>query len=108
MNPITDDKLPELQALCRRLGVLRLDVFGSAAIGAFDAARSDIDFIVSFDDVTAKDIFERYFGLKEGLEALFDCPVDLVMDGAMRNRYFIESANRSRRTVYASAIAPVA
>lgn len=106
MNPLTEDKLLEVQALCRRFGVLRLEVFGSAGTGAFDPARSDMDFIVEYDDVAAKDIFERYFGLKEALEALFGRSVDLVMAGAMRNRYFVESANRSRRTVYASALAP--
>jgi hypothetical protein len=54
------------------------------------------------------DMFERYFGLKESFEALFGRPVDLVMAGAMRNPYFIESANRSRRPVYASALASTA
>jgi predicted nucleotidyltransferase len=55
MNPLTDDKLLEVQALCRRFGLLRLDLFGSAATGAFDPARSDMDFIVEYDDVAAKD-----------------------------------------------------
>jgi predicted nucleotidyltransferase len=35
--------------LCRRYGVRRLDVFGSAARGAdFDVATSDVDFLVQF------------------------------------------------------------
>jgi hypothetical protein len=32
----------ELQALCRRLHVQRLDLFGSAARGDFDPERSDM------------------------------------------------------------------
>jgi predicted nucleotidyltransferase len=102
MNPLTEERLSEAQALCRRFGVHRLDVFGSAATGSFDPATSDIDFIVEFEDARSSDMFERYFGLKESFEALFGRPVDLVMAGAMRNPYFIESANRSRRPVYAS------
>ena len=36
-----------LVALCRRHGVARLDVFGSAARGVdFDPARSDVDLLV--------------------------------------------------------------
>jgi predicted nucleotidyltransferase len=108
MNPLTEERINEVQALCRRFGVHRLDVFGSAATGSFDPATSDIDFIVEFEDERSPDMFERYFGLKESFEALFDRPVDLVMAGAMRNPYFIESANRSRRPVYASAHASAA
>lgn len=38
-----------IAALCRRHGVARLEVFGSAARGEdFDPARSDADFLVEF------------------------------------------------------------
>jgi len=108
MNPLTEERINEGHALCQRFGVQRLDVFGSAATGSFDPATSDIDFIVEFEDARSPDIAERYFGLKESFEALFGRSVDLVMAGAMRNPYFIESANRSRRPVYASALASAA
>jgi predicted nucleotidyltransferase len=39
-----------IAALCRQYGVLRLDLFGSAATGAFDPATSDLDFIAAFAD----------------------------------------------------------
>jgi predicted nucleotidyltransferase len=89
-------------------GVHRLDVFGSPATGSFDPATSDIDFIAEFEDASSPDFAERCFGLKESFEALFGRPVDLVMAGAMRNPYFIESANRSRRSVYACSRASAA
>ena len=41
---IVETNLPALQALCRRFGVRRLDLFGSAATGRFDPALSDLDF----------------------------------------------------------------
>ena len=66
----------ELQELCRRFHVRRLDVFGSAARGDFDPARSDIDFLVEF--AVGKDDFARFIDFKEALEALLDRPVDLV------------------------------
>ena len=44
-----------LAALCRRHGVARLDVFGSAARGAdFDPARSDVDLLVEFAPSTPR------------------------------------------------------
>lgn len=95
-----DLRQTELSALCRRYGVRRLDLFGSAAIGAFDPARSDVDFLVDFDE-DAAGLFDRYFGLKESLEALYGRPVDLVSAGSLRNPYFIAAVNETRRLVYA-------
>jgi predicted nucleotidyltransferase len=70
----------ELQALCRRFHVRRLDVFGSAARGNdFDPARSDLDFLVEFDPRAAEALsLTAYFDFKSALEALFGRGVDLV------------------------------
>ena len=59
----------EIAALCRRFGVRRLAVFGSAARGAdFDPARSDVDFLVEF---AAHDgDFARLSGLQGGAGSL--------------------------------------
>lgn len=90
--------------ICRRYGVKQLELFGSAATGEFEPGRSDLDFIVEFrDDFDYEGgLFTRYFGLKEELESLLELPVDLVMARAVRNPYFLESVNHSRRTVYAA------
>lgn len=90
----------EIAELCARFGVRRLEVFGSAATGKFDPARSDIDFLVKFDAPKRMSALEQYFGFKEALEALFARPVDLVEEGASTNRYFLESLNKSRRLLH--------
>jgi predicted nucleotidyltransferase len=91
-----------LQALCRRFHVRRLDLFGSATRGDFDPEHSDIDFIVEFERDTPLHPFDAYFGLKEGLEALFGRRVDLVMPGAIKNPYRKASIEQDRETVYAA------
>ena len=68
----------------------RLLLFGSAGTEHFDAATSDIDFLVEFDDAPVSR-FDAYFGIKEALEALFGRPVDLVSTAALENPYFAES-----------------
>ncbi len=93
--------------LCRRFGVRRLELFGSAATSAFDPRQSDFDFIVEFGDKTSG-LFDDYFGLKEALESLYRQPVDLVMAGAMRNPHFVRAANATRRLVYAAEDAQAA
>ena len=69
---------PQLTVLCRRYGVTRLDVFGSAARGDdFNPARSDADFLVTFSPVARNDLV-LFADFKEALEALLGRPVELV------------------------------
>ena len=101
MDRVAFDPRPaDLAELCRRFGVRRLDLFGSAATGAFDPSRSDVDFLVEFDEDSTR-LFDRYFGLKESLEALFGRPVDLVTESALENPYFRARVEAERRPVYA-------
>ncbi len=99
-----DNNRDAISRLCQKFGVRRLEVFGSAATGAFESARSDVDFVVDFDDQQVQGLFKRYFGFKEALEGLFGRPVDLVMPDAMKNPFFIASVNATRQPVYAAEI----
>jgi predicted nucleotidyltransferase len=102
MLPLIAEHRSEIAALCRRFGVRRLAVFGSAARGGdFDPQRSDVDFLVEFDlrEPDALSL-KTFFGFKEALEALFGRSVDLVEPGAMRNPYLKASIERSREPVF--------
>ncbi len=87
-------------ALCRQYGVRRLDLFGSAATGAFDAATSDLDFIATFADTEKPGYAHRYLGFAEALEALFGRPVDLLTEGSIRNPYFRQDVEATRQRVF--------
>src|SRR5262249_36187177 len=72
------EKRDALAAICRRHGVTRLEVFGSAARGVdVDPARSDIDFLVTFKSAVRNDL-AVFLDLKEALEKLLGRSVDLV------------------------------
>ena len=78
MHAAIADRRGDLAALCRRHGVARLEVFGSAARGAdFEPERSDADFLVTFVP-EARDDFSAFADFKEALEALLGRSVDLV------------------------------
>jgi uncharacterized protein len=78
MHAAIADLREELATLCRRHGVTRLEVFGSAARGAdFDPQRSDADFLVSFTPEARYDL-AGFADLKDALETLLRRPVDLV------------------------------
>jgi uncharacterized protein len=88
--------------LCRRYGVARLAVFGSAATDAFDPARSDIDLLVAFEPGSGISRFDAHFGLKEDLEALLGHPVDLIAPAALSNPYFARSVEQTRHELFAA------
>ena len=99
--PRPDD--PALAALCRRHRVRRLDLFGSAATGAFDPARSDLDFLVEFEELEPRAYARSYFGLRNDLVALFGCEVDLVTLPALKNPYFTRQVMAERRLLFEAA-----
>jgi len=102
MIALVAQKKNEIAEHCRRLGVQRLEVFGSAARGTFDPEKSDIDFLVEFSNHNSPSIFDRYFDLVESLEALFDRHVDLVTTYQVQNPYFRASVEASKEPIYVS------
>jgi uncharacterized protein len=101
MHELVEARRPEIEALCRKLGVLRLDVFGSA-VGTRFTESSDVDFLVEFDPSSRSRRFDTYFTLKEGLEQILKRPVDVVMVTAIRNPYFLDEVMRNRENLYAA------
>ena len=96
--------LAALPALCERFGVRRLDLFGSAATGLFDPARSDLDLLVSFDDDLPPTAYaEAYFGLRAALEDLFGRPVDLLTEPALENPHLRRRVEAERRSLFPAA-----
>ena len=91
-----------LAGLCRRFGVLRLALFGSATTARYDPDQSDLDFLVEFEPLPDGGYADAYFGFLEGLEAHFGRPVDLVVESAIKNRYFRESVDRNKKVLYAA------
>jgi len=65
----------------KKFGVRRLGLFGSHVRGE-GKDSSDLDFVVDFEEKT----FDNYMDLKEFLENLFKCPVDLVIIDAIKPR----------------------
>ena len=102
MHPIIESKRQAVAELCRRSGVTRLEVFGSAARDDFDESRSDIDFLVELPFNPQASPLDDYFGLKDELEAMFGRPVDLVSIGSVSNPYVRASIDRDRQLIYSA------
>ena len=102
MIPLVESRLAEIADLCRQFDVRRLEIFGSGTRSDFRAGESDLDFLVEFAEPLRPGYFDRFFGFKEALEEMFGVSVDLVVERAIRNRYFLESVNEDRSLLYAA------
>ncbi len=102
MPALLDDKRAQIEGLCRKFRVRRLDVFGSAVRDDFDPDRSDVDFLVEFEPDTDRNRFHDYFDLKDALVALLGRPVDLVSANGIKNRYLKAAIESERRPIYAA------
>jgi hypothetical protein len=102
MLPLIEARRREVEGLCRKLQVLRLDLFGSGVSRRFDAATSDLDFLVELPPLPPAEYADAWFALKEGLEALFGRPVDLVSAGTVANPHFAAAIEAKREAVFAA------
>lgn len=102
MNRVIEEKRHELELVCRRHHVRRIELFGSATESNFDPAKSDLDFLVTFEELDPNSYADTYFGLLEDLQKLFQRPVDLVMESSIQNPYFRQSVDATRTLVYAA------
>jgi predicted nucleotidyltransferase len=102
MHLSIEERRADIAALCSRLGVSRLDVFGSATDATFDESTSDVDLVVDFVGGPGFDYFDAFFSLKEGLEAMLGRPVDLVTRSSIENPYFRERMEQTQEPVYAA------
>ena len=96
------DRSVEVAKICRKHGVRRLELFGSAARGDFDPTASDFDFLVEFISDDWHGAADRWFGLMEDLEGLFAARVDLVDATAADNPHFLEAIQPDRVVLYAA------
>jgi predicted nucleotidyltransferase len=104
MNAVIADHLDEIRALCREYGVARLEVFGSVGTEEFDAGRSDIDFLVAYPE---RYDYGPWLGRVQDLEAalagVLGRKADLVMESALKNKWFRREAEKTRRVIYDAA-----
>jgi len=100
MNPLATFQ-NQINELCVLHKVKNLYAFGSVLNHSFNAT-SDIDLVVSFETINLTDYADNYFDLKFSLQDIFDRPVDLLEEQAIKNPYFIKVVNQSKELVYGS------
>ena len=100
MIPLITQHSDDVAEICRRHHVKRLEVFGSAAVGDFNPEKSDIDFLVEFDDSDEFLLFQTRRDLTQELESLFNRSVDIVILANVENPYFRTSVENTREPIF--------
>jgi predicted nucleotidyltransferase len=91
--------IDNIRLLCSKHKVNKLFVFGSVLKDSFNK-DSDIDLVVDFRDVDLLEYADNYFDLKEQLESIFNRPVDLLEEKAIRNPYFKKQIDTEKQLIY--------
>lgn len=94
-----ESRRAEVARICARLGVRRLELFGS---GTHSASPRDLDFLADLGERPPAEYAAAYFALREELERLFAKPVDIVTPSGLANPYFRQRVEQEKTLLYAA------
>ena len=89
----------QIHELCLKHSVGELAVFGSVLTDNFNDS-SDIDLVVDFSSIERKEYAGNYFNFKKSLEELFQRKVDLLEKSALKNPFFLEVLQNTKKIVF--------
>lgn len=100
MTPIQAN-ISKIISLCKKHKVKSLYAFGSVITSKFNK-DSDIDLLVDFDKpaIPLEDFSDNFFSLMYELQEIFGRKVDLLCNDAIRNRYFREELEETKKLIY--------
>jgi uncharacterized protein len=101
INKVLTESIDILKQLCKQYRVKAMYAFGSVCSDKFNE-NSDIDFLITFDDISIEQYTDNYFDLHYNLEDLFNRRIDLLTENSLHNPYLIESIEQSKQLVYAA------
>jgi len=102
MVAVLEHQRDEIAALCRKYGVQRLYVFGSVLGEDFRPGESDVDMLVELGPMDGHTKAHAYFDMLDELRGLLGAEVDLVMAGAVKNRFIARDIERTKQMLCAA------
>jgi predicted nucleotidyltransferase len=99
MNKIVTDKIDELIPLCKTYHVKSMYAFGAVCTDSFND-NSDIDFMITFEKLSATQNADNYVDLHHKLQELFGRRIDLLTDLTISNPYIIDRFEQTKLLIY--------
>ena len=99
MNKIVTDRIDVLIHLCKACNLKSMYAFGSICSEVFDD-KSDIDFLISFENLSIEQYTDNYFDLHYKLQHLFSRKIDLLTDQSLSNPYFTKRLEQTKQLIF--------
>jgi len=100
---VLESRRSDIEALCRKYGVARLRLFGSALRSDWDPNSSDFDFLAEFGPPPAGlNLFKQLFCFAADIEEALGRRVDVVDWNAARKPHFNKIAEAEAQEWYAA------
>ena len=101
MNNIISSKQNDLKEICKLLKVKQLFSFGSVNTESFND-ESDLDFLISFQNIDIELYAENFFIIHDKLQKLFSRKIDLITENSLKNPFFITEIEKTKKLIYAA------
>lgn len=101
MNQLIETKLSDIIDLCKKYKVKTMYLFGSVCSDKFNN-ESDVDILITFQELSIDEYTENYFELHYKLESLLGRTIDLLTERSLSNPYFIQSVEKTKQLLYAA------
>jgi len=88
-----------LTTLCQKHRVKTLYAFGSVLTERFND-NSDVDLVVAFNNIPVEEYADNYFDFKFSLQDIFNRPIDLLEEQAVKNPYFKQHLDHNKQLIY--------
>ena len=95
----SEKQIEQIKQLCKELKVKNFSVFGSVLNDKF-SSKSDIDFIVDFNESDPIEYTDLYFKLRDSLEQIFKRKIDLLEERGIKNSFIRKEINESKVILY--------
>ena len=99
MNQLLANKIDKVTSAMKLHHVKNAYAFGSICTDSFNDS-SDVDILVSFEEMQPADYADNYFSLLYKLQEIFSREVDLITEKSLKNKYFINVINKSKIPLY--------
>lgn len=96
---LLDRHIIDINKLCSDHNVKQLYAFGSVLTSQF-GTESDIDLVVDFNPIDITTYADNYYDFKFSLQKVLNRSIDLLEDKAIKNPYFRQNLNETRKLIY--------
>ena len=102
LHPTLQAQLPLVAKLFKEHKIKSAYAFGSVISDKFND-ESDIDLLINFEEgLEPLEKGEIWWNLHDILRDVFKREIDMLIEGSLKNPYFIEEINEKKQLIYAA------